>query len=174
MSLRQSIETYIHAKDGNRPHLLLSAFATDAELVMEVRTDEISFPTAVRGLDDISAVLVSKFAQRYENIYTVCMGAPPDAATEFRCDWLVCMTEKESGATRVGFGGYTWHCQDGSGKISKLKIIIEEMRSLPSELSQLILEWVQALPYPWCPREMPAHSAPDIPSVQKIARQLAG
>lgn len=174
MSLRQSIETYIRAKDGNRPHLLNSAFTANAELVMEVKTDEISFPTTVRGVDGISAVLVSQFAQRYENIYTICMGTPPVDATEFRCTWLVCMTEKISGAVRVGFGGYEWLCEDESGKISKLKITIEEMKNLPGESSQLILHWVQTLPYPWCPHDVPAQHAPSIPSVQKIARRLAG
>lgn len=172
--LRQSIETYIHAKDGNRPHLMRSAFMVDAELAIDVKTEEISFPTLVKGVDSISAVLVSQFAQRYENIYTLCMGTPPDDETTFRCNWLVCMTEKVSGAARVGFGKYEWLSQDGSGRVSKLNITIEEMKNLPGELSQLILEWVRMLPYPWCPNDLPAQSAPDIPSVQKIARYLAG
>lgn len=172
--LRRSIETYIHAKDGNRPHLMPSAFTVDAELVMEVKTEEISFPTLVKGVDGISAVLVSQFAQRYENIYTLCLGTPPDDETSFRCDWLVCMTEKVSGAARMGFGRYEWLCQDGSGKVSKLKITIEEMKNLSGESSQSILEWVRMLPYPWCPHDLPAQSAPNIPSVQKIVRHLAG
>ncbi|RKT22460.1 hypothetical protein B0G69_5921 [Paraburkholderia sp. RAU2J] len=172
--LRQSIETYICAKDGNRPHLMRSAFTVDAELVIEVKTEEISFPTLVKGLDSISAVLVSQFAQRYENIYTLCMGTPPDDENTFRCNWLVCMTEKASGAARVGFGRYEWVCQDRSGRVSKLKITIEEMKNLPGELGQSILEWVRKLPYPWCPHDLPAQSAPNIPSVQKIAKQLAG
>ncbi|MGF6604938.1 hypothetical protein P3T23_009694 [Paraburkholderia sp. GAS448] len=76
-SLRQSIETYIQAKDSNRPHLMADAFTTDAELAIEVKTGEIAFPGSTRGLAAISTVLVSQFAQRYENIDTLCMGAPP-------------------------------------------------------------------------------------------------
>lgn len=170
--LRRSIETYIHAKDGNRPHLMRSAFMVDAELVMEVKTEEISFPTVAKGVDDISAVLVSQFAQRYENIYTLCMGAPPNDETTFRCNWLVCMTEKVSGAVRVGFGSYNWHCRDESRKISKLVITIESMKSLPGESSEVILDWVRSLPYPWCPHDLPAHSSPDIPSIQETAKRL--
>jgi hypothetical protein len=173
-SLRQSIETYIHAKDGNRPHLIPSAFTSDAELVMLVKTEEISFPDVVKGADGISTILVSQFAQRYENIYTLCMGTPPDDGAAFRCNWLVCMTEKASGTARVGFGGYEWLCGDGSGMISKLQITIEEMKNLPRESSTVILEWVRKLPYPWCPSELPVQSAPNIPAVQKIARRLAG
>lgn len=173
-SLRQSIETYIRAKDGNRPHMMHSAFTADAELVMEVNTEEISFPTLVKGVDNISAVLVSQFAQRYENIYTLCMGTPPDDETTFRCNWLICMTEKVSGAARVGFGNYEWRGQGGSGRVSKLNITIEEMKNLPGELGPMILEWVRTLPYPWCPHSLPAQSAPNIASVQKIAERLAG
>ncbi|WP_197419297.1 MULTISPECIES: hypothetical protein [Burkholderia] len=47
--LGKSIETYIQAKDGNRPHLIEDAFMPDAELVMELKTDEISFPSNVKG-----------------------------------------------------------------------------------------------------------------------------
>ncbi|WP_256657422.1 hypothetical protein [Pseudomonas sp. R3-18-08] len=97
MSLTHAIETYILAKDGNRPHLLRRAFAADAELVMNVKTDEISFPSMVKGLDGLSATLVSQFAQRYENIYTFCLGTPPGNVVVFRCGWLVCMSTKPPG-----------------------------------------------------------------------------
>jgi hypothetical protein len=171
--LRQSIETYIHAKDGNRPHLMARAFTRDAELVMEVKTQEIAFPDTVKGVGAMANVLVSQFAQRYENIYTLCMGAPPDDETSFLCSWLVCMTEKGSGATRVGLGGYEWLSEDRSGRVSSLRITIEEMKTLPADVSQAVLEWVDALPYPWCPHDQPARTAPDIPAVQDIARRLA-
>ena len=171
--LRQSIETYILAKDGNRPHLMSRAFTADAELVMDVKTDEITFPRTTKGLGDISAVLVSQFAERYENIYTFCIEVPLDTAAAFRCNWLVCMSEKISGAVRVGFGNYEWFCRDNSGMISKLKITIEEMKTLPSELSGPILEWANMLPYPWCLHDVPLRTAPNIPAAREIARRLA-
>ena len=173
MTLRQSIETYILAKDGNRPHLMSRAFAADAELVMDVKTDEISFPKNVRGVAGISATLVSEFAQRYENVYTFCTQTPADTSAAFVCNWLVCMTEKGSGAARVGFGGYEWLCRDDSGTIAKLTITIEEMKTLPSELGGPILEWASTLPYPWCPHDLPLQSAPNIREVQEIASRLA-
>ena len=174
MRLSQSIETYIRAKDGNRPHLMAHAFAADAELVMDVKTNEISFPTTVTGVTGIAATLVSQFAQRYENIYTFCVGAPPDDERAFRCGWLVCMTEKSSGAVRTGFGDYEWTCPDGSGMVSKLKITIEEMKTLPNELGAPILEWARSLPYPWCAPDLLLEGAPDIASVIEIATRLAG
>lgn len=172
-SLRQSIETYIYAKDGNRPHLMSHAFAADAELEMDVKTDEISFPATVQGLAEISASLVSQFAERYENVYTFCIGTPPYDATAFRCNWLVCMTEKHSGSARVGFGTYEWLCQEASGMVSKLKITIEEMKTLPGAHGNSILEWARTLPYPWCPQDSPMRNAPEIPIVQEIASRLA-
>jgi hypothetical protein len=41
-----AIQTYIRAKDENRPHLMPSAFALDAKLEMKVKTGNISFPPA--------------------------------------------------------------------------------------------------------------------------------
>jgi hypothetical protein len=172
-SLRQSIETYILAKDGNRPHLMSRAFAAGAELIMDVKTDAISFPSTVEGLVGISATLVSQFAQRYENIYTFCMETPPENATAFRCNWFVCMTEKLSGAVRLGFGEYEWLCEDDSGMISKLKITIEEMKTLSNETGDSILAWAHTLPYPWCPPDLLLQNVPDIPAVQEITRRLA-
>jgi hypothetical protein len=172
-SLRQSIETYLYAKDSNRPHLMSHAFAADAELEMEVKTDEISFPSTVQGLAGISATLVSQFAERYENVYTFCVGTPPHDATAFRCSWLVCMTEKRSGLARVGFGIYDWVGEEVSGMVSKLKITIEEMKTLPAARGDSILDWARTLPYPWCPSDFLLRDAPKIPAVQEITARLA-
>lgn len=171
-SLKQSIETYIDAKDGNRPHLMKNAFSDDAELVMELRTSEIFFPNNVKGVAGISNVLVSEFARQYENVYTFCIGTPPENELSFNCHWLVCMTEKGTGAARVGFGQYQWDFDGARGKISRLRITIEEMNTLPAEWSSPILAWAHTLPYPWCPSDVPARSAPAFVPVQKIATTL--
>jgi hypothetical protein len=170
--LRESIETYIYAKDGNRPHLLPDAFMDDAMLTIELKTDEISFPSRVSGIDGISAVLVSQFAKQYENVYTFCVGKPPKEEPRFDCYWLVCMTEKGTGAARVGFGEYQWQSDDETKKISKLSITIEEMNTLPGEWNSSILRWAQSLPYPWCPSDIVARDAPAFPPIQKIAETL--
>lgn len=171
-SLRTAIETYIDAKDGNRPHLIADAFADDAELSMELRTNAISFPNSVKGADGIAKVLVSQFAQQYENVYTFCIGKAPDNAPMFACPWLVCMTEKSTAAARVGFGRYQWEYDDTAGKISKLRITIEEMNTLPSEWGAQILAWARTLPYPWCPSEAPALRAPAFAEIQRVAGEL--
>lgn len=171
-SLRKSIETYIHAKDGNRPHLIFDAFTADAELVMELRTNEIFFPENVRGAVGISNVLVSQFACQYENVYTFCIGNPPESEHSLCCYWLVCMTEKSTGAARVGFGQYQWDFDEGQGKLSKLRITIEEMNTLPDAWGSPILAWARTLPYPWCPSDVPARSAPPLAPVQRVAAAL--
>jgi hypothetical protein len=171
-SLRNSIETYIDAKDCNRPHLIFDAFTDDAELVIELRTNEIAFPSHVRGAAGISDALVSQFARQYENVYTYCIGNPPENDLFLNCYWLVCMTEKGTGAARVGYGRYRWDFDAAQGKISKLQITIETMNTLPSEWSAPILAWASALPYPWCPCDVPARSAPAFAPVQRIAGTL--
>ena len=69
----QVIGTYIHAKDGNRPCLMPRAFVDDVALEMVVKTDAISFPASASGLDAITDVLIRRFVQDYENVYTFCL-----------------------------------------------------------------------------------------------------
>jgi hypothetical protein len=172
-SLARCIETYIRAKDGNRPHLIAEAFAPDATLDMTLQTSEIAFPSHSEGADAIARVLVSEFAQRYENVYTLCVGAAPGNSATFDCDWLVCMTEKGSGAWRVGFGRYEWRAAADTGRIASLRIVIEAMHTLPAQWSAEILAWVSTLPYPWCPREALAAASPAFEPVQSVLHTLA-
>lgn len=100
---QQSIQQYISAKDGNRPHLLDQAFTPTATLHMNVRTGSITFPDHVEGRTAIGDVLVSRFGQTFENVYTFCLAAPPPANAEaFQCKWLVAMSDKNGGEARVG------------------------------------------------------------------------
>lgn len=170
--LAHSIETYIRAKDGNRPHLIADAFVPEARLDMTLRTSEIAFPAHEEGADAIARVLVSEFAQRYENVYTLCIGAAPAPCATFDCDWLVCMTEKGSGAARVGFGRYEWRASGDTGRVAALHIVIEAMHTLPPQWSAEILAWVSGLPYPWCPRETLAAGAPAFEPVQSVLHAL--
>jgi hypothetical protein len=173
ITLKKSIETYIRAKDGNRPFLIADAFTADAELTMQVNTSEISFPATVNGAKAISKVLVSEFAQLYENVYTFCIGEPPAAGPAFSCDWLACMSEKGTGLARAGFGRYDWLAAGYSGQIRKLRITIEEMTTLPQDTVEPILRWADALPYPWCPRERLGEGAPEIAAIERIRAALA-
>ncbi|SAL24224.1 hypothetical protein AWB69_01749 [Caballeronia udeis] len=172
INLQKSIETYIRAKDSNRPFLMADAFTADAELTMQVNTSEISFPGTVKGAKAISNVLVSEFSQRYENVYTFCIGDAPAAGMAFSCDWLVCMSEKSTGLARAGFGRYDWLAAD-SGQVRQLRITIEEMTTLPQDTVEPILRWSDSLPYPWCPRERLGRGAPDLKAIDRIRAALA-
>jgi hypothetical protein len=48
-----AIQTYIRAKDENRPHLMPSAFAPDASLEVRVETENISFPPRQKALKQL-------------------------------------------------------------------------------------------------------------------------
>ncbi len=172
--LKDSIESYILAKDGNRPHLLADAFAPDASLAMTVKTDAITFPQETHGRDAIASVLVSDFALKYENIYTFCVGAvPAEGERMFSCDWLVCMTEKATGAARVGYGRYDWAGDAQSSRVTRLHITIEAMTTLPATQADSLLRWASRLPYPWCARDALQIDVPDIDTIQRIIAQLA-
>ncbi|MBV1789053.1 hypothetical protein KQ940_13425 [Marinobacterium sp. D7] len=168
-----AITAYLHAKDGNRPHLMQRAFSADAKLEMQVNTGSISFPPLSEGRGAISEVLVRRFGQTYENVYTFCLAEPPAAdAAEFACDWLVVMTEKESRAVRVGCGRYDWCFSAESGLVEQLRITIDVMQTLSPEFSDSLTSWASALPYPWCSAEMAKAAAPELDGLGAVFERL--
>jgi hypothetical protein len=170
-TLKHCIEAYILAKDGNRPHLMEEAFAERAELVTRIKTEDITFPPHIAGRDAITAVMVSQFAQRYENVYTFCIGERPESgALAHTCNWLVCMTQKEGGAARLGFGQYEWVAD--AGLIGRLTITIEEMKVLDRELAAPMLAWASSLPYPWCGQDRLEQQVPRIAALERVVRML--
>jgi hypothetical protein len=165
-----AISTYIQAKDTNRPQLMKQAFAGDCELEMAVRTDAISFPSSAKGLEQITQVLVTNFGDQYENVRTFCLSRPnSDYPPYFRCDWLLGMSARQGGAVRVGCGHYGWHFDsDDDRRVKKLAIDIEVMCVLPAEGSKPIMQWLAALPYPWCSNVKARESIPAIDALQPI------
>jgi hypothetical protein len=165
-----AIGTYILAKDSNRPQLMKGAFAEDCELEMAVNTDVISFPSSAKGLEEVTRVLVTNFADQYENVHTFCLSRPnSDYLSHFHCDWLVGMSAKQGGAIRVGCGTYNWHFGSGDDKrVRKLAIDIEVMCVLPSETSEPVMGWLAALPYPWCSSIQAHESIPAIEALRPI------
>lgn len=169
----RSIEHYILAKDGNRPDLLRQSFTVDASLEMVVRSGVISFPPHVSGRAGIADVLVRRFGQTYENVYTFCLGDPPGAGSgTFECKWLVGMSVKETGELRIGCGEYRWRFAAQSGLAEHLCITIEQMQACPAQELEPVMDWLQALPYPWCqPAEM-TEGAPPVSSLAAILDYL--
>ncbi|VVN90992.1 hypothetical protein [Pseudomonas fluorescens] len=168
-----SIQHYINAKDGNRPHLLRQAFTPVAILDMVVRTGSISFPAHVEGLGPIGEVLVSRFGQTFENVYTFCLGGPPEADNpRFSCKWMVAMSDKNSREVRAGCGLYEWQFSPGSGLVEKLTITIEHMKTLPPTELLPIMDWVSNLDYPWCGPEEAVRNAPDIDTLYDVIQYI--
>ncbi|TYO67080.1 hypothetical protein FXV83_07695 [Bradyrhizobium hipponense] len=164
-----AISTYILAKDGNRPQLMKHAFAGDCELEMVVKTDAVSFPSSAKGLEQITEVLITSFGAQYENIRTFCLSRPnSDSPSHFRCDWLVGMSARQGGAVRVGCGHYGWYFGSDDGRVKKLAIDIEVMCVLPLEESEPIMQWLAALPYPWCSDIQVCESIPAIDALRPI------
>ncbi len=156
------VAAYIRAKDSNRPHLAREAFAADATLEMIVNAGTIAFPPLSKGRDAIVEVLVSRFGQTFENVYTFCLSPPPGPGdATFTCAWLVGMSEKLGGATRVGWGRYDWSFRRGDEPcIDCLTITIEQMHTLPASSLETVMHWLSGLPYPWCSHARACRDAP--------------
>jgi hypothetical protein len=145
-------------------------FAESACLKMVVKSDVISFPPVSKGLPAITDV-IRKFDQTYENVYTFCLQRPPSDARldEFSCEWLVVMSEKETGGARVGCGSYNWCFQQKAPfLVDRLEIVIEAMQILPPERLRPVLDWSASLSYPWCSGEVVASTTPHIKEIQPI------
>lgn len=167
------LRTYIHAKDENRPHLLTGVFATAARLEIRDRSGKISFPPVTVGLDAIADVLVRKFNQSYENIYTFCFACPAADATSFSCDWLVGMTEKQTRNVRVGCGRYDWTFQsDPVALATRLVITIESMVVFTPDASQSVLRWLVGMSCPWSSTAEVA-AAPPLDGLEPVIEYLS-
>ncbi|MDA7949274.1 MAG: hypothetical protein MPJ78_17570 [Hyphomicrobiaceae bacterium] len=169
-----AVATYIFAKDGNRPHLMRRVFAGDAVLEMIANTDAISFPGEASGVEALEGILVRRFADEFENIYTFVLSRPtPSHHRHFPCHWLVGMSAKENGSVRVGCGRYDWFFSDGPDRlVEKLTITIAEMCVLPKAQSDRIADWLAALPYPWCSPDEVCADMPDCDGLSTVQTYL--
>ena len=172
---RQTIATYIRAKDENRPYLMKRAFADSATLEMIAKPGTISFPPIANGIGAITDILVRQFAQSYENVHTFCLAAPPrDDDNTFSCRWLVGMSEKTTRQIRVGCGRYDWVFQLMRPRLAeRLTVTIDLMQILvPADL-ELVMEWLSCLPYPWCSGRTAAETAPTVENLEPVIRYIS-
>jgi hypothetical protein len=137
-----------------------------------VQTDAISFPPISKGRDAFTDTLVRHFNQTYENIYTFCLADPPRGEVKaFSCPWLVGMSEKLSRAVRVGCGRYDWSFTN-TGRVCGLVITVGTMETLPAEVLEPVMQWLSALPYPWCPASAAAQGIPALNELRKVTLTL--
>lgn len=172
-AMRRAVERYILAKDGNRPCLLRQAFAINAAVEMVVHTDRIAFPANLSTLSEISDVLVRRFNQTYENIYTLCIGAPPaPGASSYACKWLVGMSVKDSGEVRAGCGEYLWQLDAETGLVTRLQIRIDLMQVGPPAELESLMNWLGGLSYPWCTTDEALLQVPPLSSLEQLTDYL--
>lgn len=170
----RAIEAYLLAKDANRPHLMEQAFTADATLRMEVRSGAIAFPPLSSGREAIAEVLVRRFGQTYENVYTFCLAPPPAPGTaSFNCGWLVAMSDKQDRGVRIGCGGYGWRFDAASGLVRELSIRIDAMVPLSPAALPAVMRWVTCLPSPWCDVRQVFSSAPALDGLAPVLDRLA-
>jgi hypothetical protein len=165
---RDAVNTYVLAKDGNRPFLMRRAFAEDAELEMVVKTDAILFPSSAKGVSAIEDILVRRFGLDYENVYTFCLSQPSKAdRLHFPCHWLVGMSARDNGQVRIGCGRYDWYFGSSEAcHVERLVIAIDVMKVLPAAELATSMDWLSSVPYPWC---TPAEAIRNLPAIEGFA-----
>jgi hypothetical protein len=84
------------------------------------------------------------------------------------------MSEKGSGAVRVGCGTYEWSFRPPDlVLIENLRITIERMQSLPAHTRAGVMAWLSKLPYPWCTPRVAVESIPPFEELRVIAERLS-
>jgi len=174
LDYKQLISRYIRAKDESKPHLMQSVFSENATLSMRVDSDNISFPADTAGVNDMTEVLVHKFNQSYENIYTLCLTDTwQQRSNTVKCRWLVFMSEKNSAVTRVGFGQYDWLFEsDGLNLVSHLRIEIEDMQLFSEQLQPEIMSCMNNLSYPWVSTADVLHSMSGVAVLSEVRNKI--
>ncbi len=154
---------------------MANVFSKDATLKIKVKTDNISFPSDVTGLSEITEILIRDFNKSYENIYTICLADTLEQHENvLNCRWLVGMTEKASGSPRVGFGDYHWSFEaEGSHLVTHLTIVIEDMIVLPREPQSEVMSWFDSLSYPWALLSDVLASMPEVALLAEVRGNLA-
>lgn len=168
------ISTYIRAKDGNRPWLMKLAFSPDVQLRMKVDNDNIDFPAQASGLTEVTDTLVRNFARENDNVFTFCLNDSLSVqGQQLNCDWVVFMTDRDTGRVRIGWGQYQWDFNNEEMPlIRRLEIRIEQMDLLPALDDDAVFSRICALPYPWLERSTLLEQVKQTPCSDDLARFL--
>jgi hypothetical protein len=172
---KKRLENYIRAKDDNKPYLMAEVFSLNAELTMKVNSENIVFPPKTVGLEAITDVLVRRFSENFENVFTFCFSdSLKGSAVEVSCAWLVVMNEKRGRECRVGCGRYDWQYVDEDKiLVSTLTISIEQMLVVDADQTALIMAWVEELSYPFCYSVEAINIMPDIAALSPVREYLS-
>ncbi|WP_395699872.1 hypothetical protein [Aquabacterium sp.] len=171
----QRVSAFCRAKDGNRPHLMGQAFAEDAWLETVVDGECAHSSSLAQGREAITRALVRHFGRHYENVYTFCLQRPGAdwVSPEFSCDWLTGMSSKDSGQLRIACGRYDWRFQQELPfRVQGLKVTIMRSTVLPPSALAPVTDWLDGLPYPWCPAAMAVGTAPALAGLQPVLARL--
>jgi hypothetical protein len=147
------LEAYLRAKDLNQPSVIPDCYSPEAVLTFSIATDQISFPTRVRGAYAIAQTLVGDFGRRFDccKTYYVCDALPSVGVDIDFLPWLVIMRERSTTALRLGKGYYRWAFERSESRmwVSAMHIHIERMDIIEDPAGEKREQLQTALPYPW-------------------------
>lgn len=170
------VRTYLHAKDGQRPHLFGRVFTPEATFTSRfVQPIDFAQDQLSEGLAAITDVFRGLGAY-CENIYTLyaddSVRVADDGSVEFR--WVVGMQERETGKVRVAWGDYRWRFTSGGDRATALDVLMEQMPVFEPAAAAAIFGWLSALPEPWCSSKALAEGAPPLPALDPLRGYFGG
>jgi hypothetical protein len=83
------------------------------------------------------------------------------------------MSEKATGAVRVGCGDYDWSFGGEQRLVDRLSIVIRTMKVLHGDQLRPVMVWLSGLPYPWCPATVALKEMPELTELAEIRQFLA-
>ncbi|MEO8004981.1 MAG: hypothetical protein ABI771_08755 [Betaproteobacteria bacterium] len=150
---KELLEAYLQAKDLDQPSVIPDCYAPEAVLTFSIATDQISFPTRVRGAYAIAQTLVGDFRRRFDccKTYYVCDSLAGVGVDIDFLPWLVVMRERSTSALRLGKGYYRWAFERGESRmwVAAMHIHIERMDIIEDGNGEKREQLHAALPYPW-------------------------
>ena len=152
---------YLEAKDQQRPFLFGEVFTSEAMFQSRFAFEtDFNDERPVHGLDAIAGVF-QRMGSRVENIFTVYTPSSVrwDAGA-LSIDWLVGMSERESGKLRLAWGDYAWRFNPAGTRATELVVLMRQMIELPASAGSSINHWLAELPAPWCEAEQILESMP--------------
>ncbi|GAA6169958.1 hypothetical protein [Sessilibacter corallicola] len=150
------LEQYMNGKDNVKPNVLESVFTKHADVVFDIKPNNIYFPDVLTGAKNISTEMFGEFHDKFKDVKSYYVDSDVESLLDKKAikqqRWLVTMTERETSNTRIGAGYYSWYfMEEGTDiKVGRLEITILEMVSFAAEEDNWLTNLQSnLLDYPW-------------------------
>jgi len=164
------LHKYLQAKDESRPYLFRQVFPENGRFQTRFSIDTDFDQGGMReGIAEITNTF-GMLGRFFENIFTTC---PIESASyteegQLQSTWIVGMSSRDNGDIRIAAGAYLWTFDEESGKVAELDVLMEHMLEFPGKHLAAIMDWLSALPQPWCETKALLDGMPEIEGLEPV------